>query len=96
MSAQIMVDLDRVHPVSGGRWHRVARLQRLPQPGERIAMLCGRVEEAEYVSAGGQDMATTCWACDLAYRRAHGIAVLPNHPALSRAVPVRPGQGGHQ
>jgi hypothetical protein len=31
MSALIMVDLDRVHPVFDGRWHRV-RLHRLPQP----------------------------------------------------------------
>jgi hypothetical protein len=91
MSAQIMIDLDRVHPVFGGRWHRVAQLNRLPQPGERITMLCGRVEEAEYVSTAGQITAQTCWSCDLAYRRQEGISVMPNHPGL---VQPQARQGG--
>jgi hypothetical protein len=78
-----MIDLDRVHPVSGGQWHRVAPLQRLPQPGEQITMLCGQVEEAEYVSAGQTVIVSTCWSCDLAYRRQQGIPVPPTHPGLA-------------
>jgi hypothetical protein len=79
-----MIDLDRVHPVSDGHWHRVAHPQRLPQPGDRITMLCGRVEQAEYVSTAEQTVAIqTCWVCDLAYRRQQGIQVLPTHPGLT-------------
>jgi hypothetical protein len=69
MTARILIDLDLVHAVSGGRWHRVAHLYRLPQPGEPITMLCGQVEEAEYVSAEQTVIVSTCWSCDLAYRR---------------------------
>jgi hypothetical protein len=83
MSARIMIDLDRVHPVFGGRWHRVARLAGLPQPGERITTLCGEVEEAQYVDASEQTVIVeTCWPCDLVYRRQHGVPVLPTHPGL--------------
>jgi hypothetical protein len=96
MTAQIVIDLDHIRPVSGGRWHRVARLQRLPQPGERITMLCGRVDEAEYISAVGQVTPSTCWHCDLAYRRREGIPVRPDHPALSGAVSPMPHQGGQR
>jgi hypothetical protein len=77
MTARIMIDLDLVHPVSGGRWHRVAHLYRLPQPGEPITMLCGQVEEAEYVSAEQTVIVSTCWSCALAYRRQQGIPVPP-------------------
>jgi hypothetical protein len=72
VSARIMIDLDRVHPVSGGQWHRVAPLQRPPQPGERITMLCGQVEEAKYVSTTEQTVTVqTWWPClSLAIRRA--------------------------
>jgi hypothetical protein len=93
MSAQIMIDLDRVHPLSGGRWHRVAQLQRLPQPGERVTMLCGQVEEAVYVSpaqhATTGTIDTCCWDCDLVYRKQQGIQILPTHPGL-RGQPVPP------
>jgi hypothetical protein len=92
MSGRIVIDLDRVHPVSGGRWHRVAPLQRLSQSGERLAMLCGRVEEAEYVSTAGQITVQTCWGCDLAYRRQEGILVLPDHPGLEVAQPRQVGR----
>jgi hypothetical protein len=79
-----MIDLDRVHPVFEGRWHRVTRLQRLPQPGEPIATLCGRVEEAEYVDASQcAAVVETCWGCDLEYRRQQNIPVLPDHPGLN-------------
>jgi hypothetical protein len=97
MNAWIMIDLDRIHPVSDGQWHRVARLPRLPQPGEQITMLCGQVEEAEYMNAGNQAPAETCWRCDLAYRRQEGIAIRPDHPGLTGVVPPtpRPHHKGH-
>jgi hypothetical protein len=91
MSAQITIDLNRVHPVSGGRWHRVVFLTQLPQPGEPITMMCGQTEEAEYVSTAAQTPTETCWGCDLAYRRQQGIPVLPDHPGLrGRPVPLMP------
>jgi hypothetical protein len=87
MSALIMVDLDRVHPVFGGRWHRV-RLLRLPQPGEEITTFCGRVEPVEYGGTNEQTVTVqTCWTCDLIYRRHEGIKILPTHPGLSDVLP---------
>jgi hypothetical protein len=88
MSARIMIDLDRVYPVFGGRWHRLARRQRVPQPGELITTLCGQVDEAEYVNAAEQTLTVqTCWPCDLAYRRLEGVMVLPTHPGLRDVLP---------
>jgi hypothetical protein len=87
VSAHIKVDLDRVHPVFDGRWHRVVHLTRLPQQGDPITMMCGRVEIAEYVGNDAQTPAQTCWGCDLEYRRQQGIPVLPDHPALVQPVP---------
>jgi hypothetical protein len=96
MNAQIMVDLDGVHPVCGGRWHRVL-LHKMPDPGEPITMLCGRVEPVEYGAANDQTTTVqTCWACDLTYRRREGIPVRPDHPALSGEVPARPREGGQR
>jgi hypothetical protein len=96
MSAVIMVDLDRVHPVFDGRWHR-ARLHQLPQPGEDITTLCGRVETVEYRATKEQTVTVlTCWPCDLAYRRQEGVAVLPTHPALTGMVPPKPRRGLEQ
>jgi hypothetical protein len=76
-----MINLDHVHPVFDGRWHRVL-LRRLPQPGEEITTFCGRVEVVEYVSAPDAGVTKTCWACDLQYRRREGIPVLTTHPEL--------------
>jgi hypothetical protein len=92
MSARIMIDLDRVHPVSAdGRWHRVAQLRQLPKPGEPITMFCGQVEQAEYVSPAEQTttgtVETCCWACDLIYRRLQGIQIRPDHPGLHGQPP---------
>ena len=77
-----MVNLAAVHPVSGGRWHRVDRLQRLPKPGELLTMMCGVTEEAEFVDKDEQATPQTCWLCDLVYRRQQGVPILPDHPAL--------------
>ncbi|HEV7978245.1 hypothetical protein [Amycolatopsis sp.] len=84
MNARIMIDLTAVHPVTNGRWHRVANLHRMPRPGEQLIMMCGESEPAEFVAAGPiiETAPTTCWRCDLAYRRAAGIPVRPDHPAL--------------
>ncbi|MFD9895829.1 hypothetical protein [Amycolatopsis sp. NPDC058986] len=90
MTAQIMVDLDRVHPVVDGRWHR-ALLTCIPGPGEVITTLCGRTEEVEYLPySSAAPLATICWDCDLEYRVRHNIATLPNHPALRGMVPPAP------
>jgi len=80
MNAKIYVDLDLVHPVVNGVWHRAA-LQRMPQSGEAVRMMCGVVGEAEYDrlehrrtdSASGPP--TVCPQCDVIFRRAKGIPV---------------------
>lgn len=82
-SAVITVDLDHLHPVFDGRWHRVV-LDRLPGPDEIITTLCGQRRPVRYgTPADRLPAARTCWPCDLAFRRANGIAVPPNHPALA-------------
>ncbi|MEC3979425.1 zinc finger protein [Amycolatopsis sp. H20-H5] len=82
MTARIYVDLDRVHPVFDGRWHR-AHLRRMPDPGEEITTLCGRVEPVAYGAlAERASLLLTCWGCDLVYRRQLGIAVPRDHPGL--------------
>lgn len=84
MGALITIDLDQVHPVVEGRWHRV-RLLRMPGPGELITMFCGQVEEVVYGTSKDQVITVrTWWACDLVYRRAEGIAVPSGHPGLTR------------
>lgn len=84
MTARIMIDLDRIHPVVEGRWHRVFPvLTRLPATGDPVSMLCGRVEAAEYVQPADGVIVQTCWSCDLAFRRQQGIPVLPSHPGLA-------------
>ncbi|MEC3982428.1 hypothetical protein [Amycolatopsis sp. H20-H5] len=85
MTALIMVDLERVHPVIEGRWHQ-ARFERLPEPGEPVRTLCGLVEAAEYCAVTSRSPSLErCWVCDLAHRRLHGMDVLPTHPGLPRA-----------
>jgi hypothetical protein len=83
-----MVNLELVHPVIDGRWHRV-RLHKLPNPGELITTLCGQVEEVEYGTGDRVVTLVPCWHCDLAYRRQEGIAVRLDHPGLA-APPAPP------
>jgi hypothetical protein len=87
-----MVDLERVHPVFGGRWHRV-QLNKMPNPGELITTLCGQVEEVEYGPEDRVVIVQTCWYCDLAYRRQEGIPVRPDHPGLTAPPTARPRTG---
>jgi len=85
VSARITVDLDNVHPVFDGRWHRVW-LTRMPAPGELIQTFCGRVEQAEYSERYDETVVpATCWTCDLVHRRQQGINVRPDHPGLGTA-----------
>ncbi|MFD9894102.1 hypothetical protein ACFWY9_32535 [Amycolatopsis sp. NPDC059027] len=90
MGAVIHVDPAAIHPVVEGVWHH-ARLTRVPEPGEVITMLCGASAAAEFEQSGRRDAhgaPHTCWACDLIYRREHGLDVWPGHPALhGRPVP---------
>lgn len=80
MNAKIYIDLDQVHPVVNGVWHRAA-MQRMPQSGEAVRMMCGVAAAAEYDrlehrrtdSASGPP--TVCPDCDAIYRRAQGIPV---------------------
>ncbi|MFD9890723.1 zinc finger protein [Amycolatopsis sp. NPDC059027] len=91
MSALIYLNLDAVHPVIDGRWHR-ARLTSVPRPGEQITMLCGVTADAEFEGPREHEVhgvPKQCWDCDLVYRREHGIDVLPQHPGIPRAEPGR-------
>ncbi|GAA4533897.1 zinc finger protein [Amycolatopsis samaneae] len=86
MSALIYLNLDAVHPVVDGRWHR-ARLTSVPLPGEKITMLCGVTADAEFERPrehAARGAPTQCWDCDLVYRREHGIDILPQHPGIRR------------
>jgi hypothetical protein len=84
MAARIFLDLDTLHLVSEGLWHR-ANLGWVPHPGEQVTMLCGLVEPVEYDSISARPPAArTCWDCDLVYRRHEGFAVLPDHPGIRR------------
>ena len=78
--ARIIVVTPHVRPVIDGRWH-LTRLSRLPAPGEPVTTLCGEREPADYSGQPTQITVTTCWDCDLAYREAHGMHILPTHPA---------------
>lgn len=86
MTATIYVDLDTVHPVINGEWHR-ARLQNMPQSGDPITMLCGLVATAEYERRDNRPQGrpqTCCSACDREYRLQHGIPVRTPAPAPRR------------
>jgi hypothetical protein len=88
MSARIMIDLDRVYPVFGGRWHRAGAATARATTGRADHHPCGQVDEAEYVNAAEQTLTVqTCWPCDLAYRRLEGVMVLPTHPGLRDVLP---------
>lgn len=88
MTVRIYLDLDRLHLVVNGLRHR-ANLRRVPDPGDRVTMLCGLVEEVEYTHARETLPVRTCWTCDLRYRRKLGHAIPPTHPGLdSQAAPT--------
>jgi hypothetical protein len=78
-SAFVYLDLESVHPVIEGVWHRV-RLTAFPAPGEVITMLCGAVAVAQFERRDQRCVRgtpTCCWSCDAVHRRARGIAVWP-------------------
>ena len=75
MDALIYLDLEALHPVVDGKWHRVD-LHRVPMPGEKITMLCGVKATAEFVDlVRRRDYPPQqCWDCDGVYRLRKGIA----------------------
>lgn len=84
MAALIYVDLDSVHPVVDGVWHR-ARFQSMPQSGQAVTMLCGLAAAIEYErldSRRDHGTPTCCYGCDTVYRKQRGIPV-------RQAPPVR-------
>jgi hypothetical protein len=91
MTVRIFLDLDKLHLIANGQWHR-ASLRQVPQGGEQVTMLCGLVELVEYESTTARPPAVpTCWHCDLAYRQREGIAYLATHPGLPNAPQPRRG-----
>lgn len=95
MSAVIYIDPQSIHPVINGEWHRT-RLAAIPAPGQGITMLCGVVATATFEPLDqrrAHGVPTQCWRCDLAYRRAHGIAVPPGHPGLKQPPTPHPRKG---
>jgi hypothetical protein len=81
MTAFIAVELDGIHPVIGGRWHRV-RFAHFPTVGEQIVTFCGTSATIEFAD-GPPAHINTCWGCDLVYRQQHDILALPDHPGLA-------------
>ncbi|MGW4393842.1 hypothetical protein ACWEHA_01030 [Amycolatopsis nivea] len=84
MQALIFIDLDHLHPVVDGVWHR-ALLDSVPNPGDDVTMLCGLTAPAGFQPRDRRDPNSallTCAYCDYQYRLAHDIPVAPNHPAL--------------
>jgi hypothetical protein len=88
MTVRIYLDLDKLHLVVNGLRHR-AQLTHVPDPGERVTMLCGLVDVAAY-TASPERPARTCWTCDLRYRRNLGFAIPQTHPGLSEPNWVSP------
>lgn len=75
MTALIYVDMEHVHPVINGVWHR-AKLHGLPAPGTAMTMLCGESAAAEYRRLDerrAHGVPTACPNCDQMYRRQLGI-----------------------
>ena len=91
MSALIYVDLEALHPVVDGVWHR-ADLPRVPLPGESLTMLCGVAAVAEFEDfVRRRDYPPQqCWSCDLVYRRRKNIHVPAGHPGLVTRPTPRP------
>lgn len=87
MTIRIFLDLDKLHFVVSGLRHR-ARLARVPGAGDSVTMLCGLVDVVEYTTLAEQ-MVTTCWTCDLHYRRSLGFSIPPTHPGLQAGTPSR-------
>ncbi|MEV4604789.1 hypothetical protein AB0K15_46500 [Amycolatopsis sp. NPDC049253] len=86
MTALIYIDPTAIHPVINGVWHRTT-LAAIPAPGEGITMLCGETAAAEFeplAERTAHGVPTQCPYCDVAYRRALGWTIPPNHPGLKR------------
>ena len=84
MNALIYLNLDHLHPVINGVWHH-ARFVAVPAPGDAITTLCGETAVAVFeptTRRGAHGPPLQCPFCDVAYRRACGLAIRPGHPGL--------------
>lgn len=71
------MSLKYVRPVTGdNRWHQT-QLSRVPQTGEEITLLCGRVERVEFGADDSNASTLTCWNCEREYRRREGMPPMP-------------------
>lgn len=85
--AVIFVDLEAIHPVVDGVWHR-GRFTHVPRSGEEIHFLCGLTSKAGFKALATRGVVTTCWECDYEYCRAKRIPVAPDHPGLPQQRPA--------
>jgi len=73
MTAVIYLDVQTVHPVINGEWHRLAGAL---EPGKAISTLCGITETATFMPLSerrSHGIPRQCDRCDGIHRRAHGI-----------------------
>ncbi|MYW89609.1 hypothetical protein G3I59_02955 [Amycolatopsis rubida] len=84
--AVIYLNVAYIHPVIGNMWHR-AEFLAVPLPGQFLAMLCGKTATAtfeDYHERGKRAPLVECPHCNVEYRRARGIPILPEHPGLAK------------
>ncbi|MGW4485133.1 hypothetical protein ACWEOE_15000 [Amycolatopsis sp. NPDC004368] len=84
MTALIYIDPQAIHPVVDGEWHRT-RLTGVPEPGQGITMLCGVTGSAAFEPLNqrtAHGIPKTCFYCEAAFMREHGMPVSPDHPGL--------------
>lgn len=72
--AVIFVDLESLHPVIDGVYHR-GRFTHVPRPGEEIELLCGTKASAGFKNLATRGVVRTCEPCDLQYRKDKHIDV---------------------
>ncbi|MEU8637682.1 hypothetical protein AB0C38_36350 [Amycolatopsis sp. NPDC048633] len=73
MSAVIYVDLQAVHPVIDGEWHRLIEVL---TPGQAFTTLCGISDTATFVPLSerrARGAPRQCDRCDVIHRRKQGI-----------------------
>lgn len=73
MGAVIFVDLQAIHPVIDGEWHRITGVLK---PGQAFTTLCGISDTATFLPLSERrthEVPRQCDSCDVTYRRDHGI-----------------------
>ncbi|WP_370939355.1 hypothetical protein [Amycolatopsis sp. cg13] len=84
MPALIYLDLDHLHPVIDGVWHRACFVT-FPVPGEAITTLCGETAAVAFEPLGKRrefGPPTQCPFCDVNYRRLRHLTIPKGHPGL--------------